>query len=291
MNRLPPLVLMTDTDVEFDALIRLLDDPSETVKQAVQARLSELGPAVLPRLRQAQTTAAEPLRSHLIETAKHLHVAGIEQAWTALMAQPDPDLERGVFLLALYGYPDLDIAYYRARLDEFAAQIRPRVERAEGYERAEILSQFMCERLGFIGNHEEYYDPDNSYINQVINRRTGIPISLSAVYILLARRLDLPVYGVNMPAHFVVKYHDEREEVFLDVFNGGVPFTREAGVRSLFKVGITPQPAYFRAASTKEILLRMVHNLVIIARDAGPQQAYADLRRLLAPWDESEEEE
>ena len=279
---------MTDTDVEFDALIRLLDDPSETVQQAVQARLSELGPAVLPRLRHAQTNAAEPLRSHLVETVNHLHVAAVEQAWAALMAQPNPDLERGVFLLALYGYPNLDIAHYRARLDEFARQIRPRIERAQGYERAEILAQFMCERLGFIGNHEEYYDPDNSYINRVISRRTGIPISLSVVYILLAQRLDLPVYGVNMPAHFVVKYQDEHEEVFLDLFNGGVPFTREAGVRSLFKIGITPQPAFFRAATTAEILLRMVRNLVIIARDAGQQQAYADLRRLLAPWDEDE---
>ena len=279
---------MTDTDVEFDALIRLLDDPSETVKQAVQARLNELGPSVLPRLRQAQTKAAEPLRSPIAQTANHFHVASIEQAWTALLARPEPDLERGVFLLALYQYPDLDIAYYRARLDEFTAQIRPRIERAWGYERAEILSEFMCERLGFIGNHEEYYDPDNSYINQVINRRTGIPISLSVVYMLLAQRLALPVYGVNMPAHFVVKYQDEDQEVFLDVFNGGVPFTREAGVRSLIKVGITPQPQHFRAATTREILLRMVRNLVIIARDAGQEQAYADLRRLLAPWDENE---
>ncbi len=279
---------MTETDTEFDALIQLLDDPSETVKQAVQARLNELGRDALPRLRRAQTTAAEPLRSHIIETAHHLQVSHIAQAWTALMEHPAPDLERGVFLLALYRNPELDIAYYRARLDEFAAQIRPRIEKAHGYERAEELSRFMCERLGFIGNHEEYYDPDNSYINQVINRRTGTPISLSVVYMLLAQRLGLPVYGVNMPVHFVVKYNDDEAEVFLDVFNGGVLFNREAGARSLIKVGITPQPQYFRAATAKEILLRMVRNLVIIARDAGHEQTQADLRRLLDPWDESE---
>ncbi len=277
---------MTETDTEFDALIQLLDDPSETVKQAVQARFNELGSDALPHLRRAQTIAAEPLRSHIVETAHHLQVAYIEQAWTALMKQPEPDLERGIFLLALYRNPELDIAYYRGRLDEFAAQVRPRIEKARGYERAEVLAHFMCERLGFIGNHEEYYDPANSYINEVINRRTGIPISLSVVYMLLAERLNLPIFGVNMPAHFVVKYHDAGDEIYLDIFNGGVPFTREAGVRSLIKVGITPQPQYFRAATPKEILLRMVRNLVIIARDTGSEQTHADLRRLLDPWDE-----
>ena len=277
---------MTETDTEFDALIQLLDDPSETVKQAVKARLNELGTAALPRLRQAQTTVDEPLRSHIVETAHRLQVTYIEQAWTALMEHPEPDLERGVFLLALYRNPDLDIAYYRGRLDEFAAQIRPRIEKARGYERAEVLAQFMCERLGFIGNHEEYYDPDNSYVDQVINRRIGIPISLSVVFLLLAQRLNLPIFGVNMPAHFVVKYQDDETEVFLDIFNGGVPFTREAGVRSLIKVGITPQPQYFRAATVQEILLRMVRNLVIIARDGGHEQTHTDLRRLLDPWDE-----
>ena len=279
---------MPEADSEFDAIIHLLDDPSQDVQQAVRTRLNEWGRAALPRFHHAQKNAGEPLRSRIAEAAHELNVSLVVQAWSDLMAQPDPDLERGAFLVALYRYPDLDIPAYRTLLDDLAEQVRPQVDKAKGFERSVTLTRFMFEELGYQGNHEEYYDPDNSYINQVINRRTGIPISLSVVYMLLAQRLGLPVYGVNMPVHFVVKYHDDEAEVFLDVFNGGVLFDREAGARSLIKVGITPQPQYFRAATAKEILLRMVRNLVIIARDTGHQQTQTDLRRLLDPWDESE---
>ena len=280
---------MIATDPELDALIHLLDDPSETVQQAVRARLEERGRVVLPWLRLAQQTAEEPLYSRLAETMHILHLASVEQAWTALLEHPAPDLEDGAFLLALFGYPDLDIPAYRATLDDFAAQIRPGIEAVHGVEQAKVLAKFMFDHLGFIGNHETYYDPANSYLNQVIDRRSGIPISLSVIYLLLARRLNLPVVGVNMPAHFVVKYANGDDEVFLDIFNGGVPFTREAAMRSLTKVGIAPNLHYFRAATTPEILLRMVRNLVLIARDAGDEQSVADLRRLLDPWDDAAE--
>ncbi len=279
---------MPEADSEFDALIHLLDDPSQDVQQAVRTRLNEWGRAALPRFHHAQKNASEPLRSRIAEAAHDLNVSLVVQAWSDLMAQPDPDLEHGAFLVALYRYPDLDIPAYRTLLDDLAEQVRPRVDKAEGFERSETLTRFMFEELGFLGNHEEYYDPDNSYLNRVIDRRTGIPISLSIVYLSLAKRLDLPIYGVNMPAHFVVKYEDADVEVFLDLFNSGTPFTKEAGVRSLKKVGIPPQPQYFDAARPNEILLRMVRNLVHIARDTRQPQTLADLLRLLEPWDQNE---
>ncbi len=279
---------MPEADSELDALIHLLDDPSQDVQQAVHTRLSELGRAALPRFHHAQKNASEPLRSRIAEAAHDLHVSLVVQAWSDLMGQPDPDLEHGAFLVALYRYHDLDIPAYRTLLDELAGQVRPRIDKAEGFERSETLTHFMFGELGYLGNHKEYYDPDNSYLNRVIDRRTGIPISLSIIYLSLAKRLGLPIYGVNMPAHFVVKYEDADVEVFLDLFNGGVPFTKEAGARSLKKVGIPPQPQYFDAARPNDILLRMVRNLVHIARDTRQPQTLADLLRLLDPWDQNE---
>jgi len=277
---------MPEADSEFDALIHLLDDPSQDVQQAVRTRLNEWGRAALPRFHHARKNASEPLRSRIAEAAHDLNVSLVVQAWSDLMAQPDPDLEHGAFLVALYRYPDLDIPTYRTLLDDLAEQVRPRVDKAKGFERSETLTRFMFEELGYLGNHEEYYDPDNSYLNRVIDRRMGIPISLSIVYLSMAKRLGLPIYGVNMPAHFVVKYEDADVEVFLDLFNSGTPFTKEAGVRSLKKVGIPPQPQYFDAARPNDILLRMVRNLVHIARDQP--QTLADLLRLLEPWDQNE---
>ncbi len=270
---------------ELAALIDLLDDPSETVQQAVHARLGELGRGVVPRLREAQQHADEPLRSRLGEIAHTLHISPIEQAWSAIMNEHEGDLERGAFLVALYRYPDLDIPAYRARLDALAEAVRPRVLPVAGYGRAEVLTRFMFDDLGFAGNRAHYYDPENSYLNRVIDRRLGIPLSLSVVYLLLARRLGLPVYGVNMPAHFLVKYEESRDEIFIDLFQGGVAFSKEDGVRSLLKAGITPHAQFFEAASEKSILLRMVRNLVLIAEETNQPQSLSDLRRFLDPWE------
>ncbi len=270
---------------ELNALIDLLDDPSETVQRAVRARLDELGRGVVPRLREAQQHAAEPLRSRIAEIAHTLHLSPIEQAWSTIMDRPDGSLERGAFLVALYRYPDLNIPSYRSQLDAFADAVRPQVRQAEGFERAEVLIRFMFDDLGFVGNRAHYYDPENSYLNRVIDRRLGIPVSLSVVYLLLAQRLELPLYGVNMPSHFLVKYEYGRDEIFLDIFQGGLVFTKEDGVRSLLKAGITPHPQFFDAADTRSMLLRMVRNLVLIAEENNQAQTLADLRRLLDPWE------
>ena len=268
-------------NTEIDALLRLLDDPDQTVQKAVRDRLSALGPAVLPALRAARTTADEPLRSLLDTTLHDLHIADIAHTWRALMKLPEPDLETGAFLIARYGYPELDIAPYQKRLDAMAGRIRPRIEGAEGPQRAVILCAFMCEEMGFTGNEQDYYAPHNSYLNWVLDHRRGIPISLSVIFLLLARRLDLPVFGVNMPAHFLVKYLDEEHEVFLDLFNGGGPVTREEATQFLKRASIPPHPSHFEAADTHLILLRMVRNLFSIAHAQRHTRHAADFARLL----------
>jgi regulator of sirC expression with transglutaminase-like and TPR domain len=167
------------------------------------------------------------------------------------------------------------------QLDAWADEVRPRMKNIEGIQQALHLSKFMCSELGFQGNTERYYNPNNSYLNWVIDHRKGIPITLSVVYLLLAKRLDVPVYGVNMPAHFVVKYEDADQEVFLDLFHGGLPFQRSEGEAFLQTAGIAAQDTHFEPTDTKTILLRMVRNLLHIAHETNQPQMQADLERLL----------
>lgn len=270
---------------EVDALIRLLDDPDEDVQASVRARLDELGHEAVPPLLAAHDEAEDALRP-LIETAIHdLHFAHIQQAWRLVMGAPSVDLERGAFLLALYRFPRLDIPAYRSKLDDLAEEAQPAVHRASGVERAFELADFMCDTWGFSGNEDHYYDPNNSYLNKVIDRRLGIPISLSVVFLLLGRRLDLPVYGVNLPAHFLVKYVDDQGEAYLDLFSGGEYLSKEACLRFLLQAGVKPRPTYFQAADEQSILLRMGRNLLAIARETDQSQMAEDLTTLMAPWD------
>jgi regulator of sirC expression with transglutaminase-like and TPR domain len=277
----------TPTESEVNALIRLLDDPDTDVQESVQRRLDELGREALPLLLDAQASTEEPLRSQLDDLVHDLHMRDIVQAWTAIMEQDNPDLERGAFLLALYRFPRLDIPKYRDQLDAFAEEIRPQIEAEDGAKRAMTLASFLCDELGFQGNDDHYYDPNNSYLNQVIDRRLGIPISLSVLYVLIGRRCKLPVYGVNMPAHFLVKYIDRDGELFIDLFNGGSYVTKEECIRFLLKAGVQPHSAYFSAADAQDILLRMGRNLLAIANDNGQEQMVEDLSLLLEPWDPS----
>ena len=158
------------------------------------------------------------------------------------------------------------------------------VEAAKGVGRAFVLSTYLCNELGYEGNHERYSDPKNSYLNCVIESRRGIPVSLCTLFLLLGRRLGLPVFGVNMPAHFLVKYEDERHEVFFDIFNGGNPIQKEQCVQFLLKAGLTPKPRYFKAASGQTILIRMVCNLLALPREETRGTFLTELTHLVEPW-------
>jgi regulator of sirC expression with transglutaminase-like and TPR domain len=168
----------------------------------------------------------------------------------------------GAMRIAKVEYPRLDLEDYRDRLDEFARQAREKVV-GKGRRAIGQLNTFFFDELGFHGNSEDYYDPRNSYLNDVIDRRTGIPITLSAVYCEIARRVGLPAFGVGFPGHFLVKCLVGRSEVLLDCFGAKV-LTRDDCHELLDSMQAEPLPLsdeMFAVASPRDILSRMLNNL------------------------------
>src|SRR5574341_1491294 len=139
-----------------------------------------------------------------------------------VMARPENELEldRAALLIAAEGYPDLEVEIYLDQIDALAGMARER-NAADPLVRIMRLGHLLFDELGFRGNVEDYFDARNSFLNNVIDRRTGIPITLSVVYIEVARRVGLNLFGVGMPGHFIVKYADEEREILIDPFNGG----------------------------------------------------------------------
>lgn len=174
------------------------------------------------------------------------------------------ELEAGVFELARTEYPDVRAEEYALVLDAFAEGVRPQLRGCDPPEIVARLTRHLFERLGFRGNAKDYGDPDNSYMNRVLERRTGIPISLSALLILVARRLELPVVGVGMPVHFVAKYWDDEHEIFIDAFDGGRTFSRADANLRLVETGFGFQPQFLDPVGETAMLVRMVRNLVVI---------------------------
>lgn len=195
----------------------------------------------------------------------------------------DLDLARAALAIAEAEYPGLDPQPFLMALDAMAAHVRKVLPPGAGTRaKVEALNRYLFDDLGFRGNLEEYYDPQNSHLNRVLERRVGIPITLSLVYLEVARRLGLPVVGVGLPGHFVVKVAGAHEEVLLDPFYKGAILDRAECQRRLDaiyggKVVLTEQ--FLRAVGKRDILARMLYNLKRIHQRNG------DAHRLLATLD------
>jgi regulator of sirC expression with transglutaminase-like and TPR domain len=186
---------------------------------------------------------------------------------TELNREPIDPVRAAFAFAQAVAYPALDVASQLARLDSLAAEARPAVQHHESAAvRADMLAAFLFEEKGFKGNRAGYDDPLNSFLNRVLDRQLGIPISLSLIYMALAQRLDIPAFGVALPGHFVVGVVTGDEPFYLDPFHGGVRLSREdCRERVVATTGFRGvlQPEWFDPVSPRAMIQRMLNNLRI----------------------------
>jgi regulator of sirC expression with transglutaminase-like and TPR domain len=174
-------------------------------------------------------------------------------------------LDRAALTLCLEDYPNLNIDEYLRRLDTLAA----RTEILIGQDRSvgnvlNCLQEILFVQEGLRGNTEDYYDPRNSLLNYVLDRKQGISISLSVIYIEVARRISFPVHGVGFPGHFLVKWQDAERELLIDPFNAGRTLTRGHCQELLDRVyggSVSVQPSFLQTMGKKSIISRLLFNL------------------------------
>ncbi len=211
----------------------------------------------------------------------------------ALIERPVVPLDEAALAIAAEEYPALDAAAYLARLDALGALVRQRASQP-GAGRLRVLCETLFAELGFRGNTEAYYDPRNSFLNEVLERRLGIPITLSVLLMEVGRRVGVPLHGVGFPRHFMVKLQPRAgPEVFVDAFNGGALLSREE-CSARFQRGSKGQaldPHWFEAVTPRKILGRMLQNLKqIYAKQGDDVRAYWVVDRLVLLAPEAAEE-
>jgi len=213
-----------------------------------------------------------------------------------LMARDEAeiDLARACLLIAADVYPALDIDGYLGEIERFAVRLRGRIPPGESAEeRVVALNRFLFGDLGFTGNADNYYDPRNSYLNEVLDRRTGIPLTLSVLYMEIGRRIGLGLEGVSFPGHFLVRLPLRGAMLVLDPFSGGEAQS-EADLRERLQrvipegaaggvpVAELPLDSFLEPASKRQILARLLRNLKGIYRGADrPQRLLEVLNRTL----------
>jgi regulator of sirC expression with transglutaminase-like and TPR domain len=196
------------------------------------------------------------------------------------------ELSRAALTIALTDYPDLDIADYLARIDRLAMEVTGRLyPEADIYRSIAALNYVLFRQYGFHGNRDDYFNPKNSFLNEVIERKTGIPITLSVLYMEVAQRVGLTLDGVGFPGHFLVKCVGGGEEIVIDAFNSGEILSREDMDKMLFDLygGKVVFHSDFLASSTKkDILKRMLANLkAIYIKENDLVRSLAALDRLV----------
>ncbi|HEU4726564.1 MAG TPA: transglutaminase-like domain-containing protein [Kofleriaceae bacterium] len=202
-----------------------------------------------------------------------------------VVARDDFPLDHAAMLIGAWDHPARDLARYREQLDSIARFTEPAVTRATGgIGRARAISDCLFDRLGFCGNIGDYYDPRNSFLCDVLDRRTGIPISLSVLYLEVARRVGVLAQGVNFPGHFLVRVAIEDAWLFIDAFSGGralSPSDLEALLRRTTTPDAVLEPSVIAAASKRQILSRMLINLAgIYGRNGDLPRSLDVLERL-----------
>jgi regulator of sirC expression with transglutaminase-like and TPR domain len=199
------------------------------------------------------------------------------------------NLAEAALLMAADDYPGMDVSRYLRRIDDLAADLRRRLPSNATLEDTVVaLNEFLFDEHGFSGNTDDYYDPRNSFLNEVIDRKLGIPITLSILYMEIGRRVGLSLQGISFPGHFLVKSETDEGDIVLDPFLGGAVLSEEDLVQRLRdrfgeeNAPSAPLAPLLQTAGKKEILLRVLRNLkAIYVNNQNYQKALATLDRIL----------
>jgi len=248
---------------EQAALVALLDDPSPAVRHALLERFTQLGAAARDLLTPATQHADPAVAAAAQWFLRELKFADPAAEFRGFIQSLNYELETGALLLARVVNPGLDVAAICTQLDAFGARVRKLLPRSATLRaQCRVLNRVLFEEFGLRGNHENYTDPRNSFVDQVLERRVGIPISLSIVYLLVAQRVGLELEPVGVPGHFLVGGYEPEGPFFIDPFNSGLLLAPDdvfARIRSLHH---TPSVTDLAPTPVREVLCRCCRNLV-----------------------------
>jgi len=293
------------SEAELKSLIALLDDDDPEVFEHISSKLLSMGVKIIPFLEMEWGELKDLEHQQRLENLVHqLHFNDLYFHFQNWFKTSDHDLLEGVYLIARYRFPELEkqsivAVIEKLRLDvwlEMNYELSP-------YEKVRMINYVLYEVNGFKGNVDNYHDPSNSFINQVLESRRGNPILMAVVYILIAQKLNIPIYGINLPQHFVLAYTEEigRSNVgmrfndieellrsekgkvlfYINAFNGGAIFTKGNLQQFLTQIKIESRPDFLVPCSNLDIIKRVLRNLASAYEKQNKQQRQQDILSLL----------
>lgn len=269
---------------EIKALISLLDDEDKQVATHVEEKIRSLGTQAIPFLEREWEASLNPSVQSRIESIIHdLQFDLLKERLVAWYDGEQKDLLEGMWIVATIQYPDLDLDKLRQELEqiyyetwlEFRADLHP-------MDQVKVVNGVLFNKLKFGANTKNFHSPGNSMINIVLETRKGNPITLCVIYMLVAQKLKLPVFGVNLPNLFILTYKDAQNAPFyINAFNRGLIFTRQDIENYINELHLVPQNSFFEPCDNVEIVRRALRNLIMSFEKMGEHAKAEEVKLLL----------
>ena len=262
-------------------LVDLLGDDSPTVHEAVRDELLRLGRPARAALRRALDSPHARRRGRSRAILLELDRRDSVRRLLRHAARPRIDLEQALFLLGGLETPGLDSRPYELALDAMADEVARRIaQESEPLARAMVLTHYLGGELGYLGSEVDYTHRDNIHLHRAIERKRGMPLTLCAIYLLVARRAGLRAGALPLPGHVLLRIRDEGRSLIVDPFHGGRIRTREDCLRYLADHSLAPRPEWFREASDRALFQRQALNLMNSEQMRGFSRRASDLHRI-----------
>lgn len=279
-----------ENTTEINALVKLLDDPDTEIYQHVEQRLLQYGPIAVGQLESAWEETLDTVLQHRIENLVHqIQFNTIKEDLQFWFQSGAFDLLQGVLIINRYQYPDLDEQKVINQIEDIKRDVWLGLQHEmSSVEKVKLINHVFYNQYGFSGNTKNHNDPQNSFISNVLESKRGNQISMAIIYATIAQKLDIPVYGVNLPQHFILGYIDESRLdendfgvlFYINAFNKGAIFGKHDVDQFLRQLKLDPQPGYYAPCSNLEIVRRILRNLIASYAQQGATEKVEELKEL-----------
>ncbi|MEB0263521.1 MULTISPECIES: transglutaminase-like domain-containing protein [unclassified Mucilaginibacter] len=276
---------------EVNSLIRLLDDPDAEIFGHVHEKLLSYGTEAIDYLESAFEQAFDPIQQERIANLVHEIQFGTVKNDLKLWHQSGAfDLLQGILIINRYQYPDLDEQKVINQIEAIKRDVWIQMmNEASPVEQVKLMNHVFYSIHGFSGNTTNHRDPQNSYISQVLDIKRGNQISLAIIYAIIAQKLDIPIYGVNLPQHFILAYLDESRDsefeggilFYINAFNKGFIFGRRDVDMFLKQLNLKFDKQFYEPCSNSDIIKRVIRNLISAYEHLGSSEKVDELNELL----------
>lgn len=275
--------MITLTPGELNALVSLLDDADREVKRHVRTKIISLGMEIIPFLEEKWEVSFNPEIQREIEELVHdLQFDLLKNRLREWGDSKERDLLKGVWILNTYQYPDLEFEKLNAEIQQIYFKVWTSFRQGlTPIDQVKILNHVIFNSLKFSANTKNFHSPANSMLSVVLETRKGNPISLCVVYMLVASRLGLPIFGVNFPNLFVLTYKSPDAHFYINVFNKGMIYHRKDAINYLEQLKIDPKEEFFEPCNNLQIILRMLRNLGQAFENLGETEKLDEVKEML----------